>query len=117
MVNKTSPGLKKLNSAGIAINKENNGINIHVLFKKKPILTLEKYARIRHMIYKQNETTMLFVKSTAKINMRNVTTFILESKDCKNPFFAAYSSAKIDSFKNDNVPVIERSIKLLFWGI
>ena len=82
-MNKASPGLKKLNSAGTAINKENSGINIHVLFKKKHILTLEEYARTRHTTYKQSETTMLFEKRIAKITMRNVITLILGSNDCK----------------------------------
>ena len=36
-INITSPGVKTLNIAGIAIKSENIGINIHVLFKKKPI--------------------------------------------------------------------------------
>ena len=37
-----SPGVKMLNNAGIAIKKEKSGINIHVLFKKKPKLIFEK---------------------------------------------------------------------------
>jgi len=39
-------------------------------------------------------------------------TLILGSNDCKKPGFDAYSSAKMDSFKKDRAPVIERSIKL-----
>jgi hypothetical protein len=113
-MNKDSPGVKILNSAGIAINKENIGINIHVLFKKKPILILEKYARTKQTTYRQKEIAMLFVKSIAIINNKNVITLILGSKDCKNPFLDAYSSEKIDSLKNDITPVIERSTKLFF---
>lgn len=114
-VNRASPGVKILNNAGIAIKRENIGTNIHVLFKKKPIFTLEKYTRIKHASYIQNKTVMLFVKSIAIIKRMDVITLILGSKDCKNPCFAAYSSAKIDSFKNNRAPVIERSIKLLFF--
>ena len=46
---------------------------------------------------------------------RNDMALILGSKDCKNPLFAAYSSANIDSFKKDMAPVSERSMKLLFF--
>jgi hypothetical protein len=35
-INKGSPGVKALNSAGMAIKRENSGINIQVLFKKNP---------------------------------------------------------------------------------
>ena len=37
-----APGVKTLNKAGIAINNENRGIKIHVLFKKKPKFIFEK---------------------------------------------------------------------------
>jgi len=59
---------------------------------------------------------MLFVKSTAIMKKRNDMALILGSRDCNNPFFAAYSSANIDSFKKDMAPVSERSIKLLPFG-
>jgi hypothetical protein len=36
-----SPGLAKLNNAGIAINKENNGIKTQVRLRKNPKLILE----------------------------------------------------------------------------
>lgn len=35
-VNNASPGVKPLNNAGMAIKRENRGINIQVLFKKNP---------------------------------------------------------------------------------
>ena len=56
---------------------------------------------------------MLFVKRVVKRNIKIVASFILGSMDCRNPFFDAYSSEKMDSFKKDRAPMIERSIKLL----
>ena len=47
-------------------------------------------------------------------NNKMVAVFILGSRDCRNPFFAAQSSEKTDSLKNDKAPEIERSIKLFF---
>ena len=112
-----SPGVKMLNIAGIATKSENSGTNTHVRFKKNPKLIREALAKIRQSAYRHNKTGMFLVKSIWRINKRKVTPFILGSKDCKNPGREAYSSAKIDSFKKDNAPSIERSIKLLFLNI
>ena len=43
-----SPGVKILNKAGMAMKSENKGMNIHVLFKKKPKLIPEIQAKNRH---------------------------------------------------------------------
>ena len=45
-----SPGVKKLNKAGIAITIENTGMNIHVLFKKYFMLILDKHVSVKHKI-------------------------------------------------------------------
>ena len=42
-----SPGVKMLKMAGRAIKSENRGMNIQVLFKKKPRWILEKHANRR----------------------------------------------------------------------
>jgi hypothetical protein len=107
-----SPGVKMLKRAGIAINSENKGINIHVRFKKNPKLILERYANSKHSPYRNRRIRIFLVNSTWRINNRRVTALILGSKDCRRPFCNAYSSAKIDSFKKDRAPIIERSMKL-----
>lgn len=115
IANRDSPGVKTLKSAGMTIKREKSGIHIHVLLRKNPIFTLEKYARIKHTAYRQMEIAILLARSTARINRRKVIALILGSKDCKNPSFAAYSSEKTDSLRKDRVPVNERSMKLLFF--
>ena len=103
-----SPGVKILNIAGIAIKSENRGTNTQVRFKKNPKLIREAWVKIRQSVYRHNKTKRLLVKSIWRINKRKVTLFILGSKDCKNPWREAYSSAKMDSFRKDKAPIIER---------
>lgn len=57
---------------------------------------------------------MLLIKSTETRNNAKDTVLTRGSIDCKNPFFKAISSERIDSFKKARALVIERSIKLLF---
>jgi len=58
-----SPGVAKLNKAGMAINSENKGINTNVLLRKNPKFILEKYARTRDAIYKYNKIIMSFANN------------------------------------------------------
>lgn len=44
---RVSPGVTMLKTAGRAIKSEKRGMNIQVLFKKKPVRILEKYAKRR----------------------------------------------------------------------
>jgi len=88
-VNSVSPGVKALNNAGIAIKRENKGINTHVLFKKNPRLILEKITKIRHTEYNNSRNRMFFIKSMATRNSIKDTTLIRGSIDCRNPFFKA----------------------------
>jgi len=110
-----SPGVKILNNAGIAIKNENNGINTHVRFRKNLKFIPETSANNKHSAYRHNKIKMLFANNTWTMNKRKVIVFTLGSNDCKKPFRAAYSSANTDSFKKDNAPSIERSMKLLFF--
>ena len=43
-----SPGVTTLNKAGMAMKRENKGINIHVRFKKNPRLILEQSVSTKH---------------------------------------------------------------------
>ena len=45
---RASPGVKMLNKAGIAIKRENKGMNTQVLFKKNPRSILEKWVNDKH---------------------------------------------------------------------
>jgi len=111
-----SPGVKPENNAGMAIKREKMGINTKVLFRKNPKRILEKDANKRQNKYEHNKSGMLFIISAAMIKSAKVAAFTLGSMDCKNPFFRAYSSAKMDSRKKDKALRIERSIKLLFFN-
>lgn len=55
---------------------------------------------------------MFLMKSAEIRNNAKDAALIRGSIDCRNPFFKASSSEKIDSLKKERVPVIERSIKL-----
>ncbi|MFH0917646.1 MAG: hypothetical protein V1830_00755, partial [Candidatus Omnitrophota bacterium] len=110
------PGLKKPKSAGIAIKSENKGIKIQVLFKKNPRRIREQDVNKRHIAYKHSKTRIFLASSTWMINNNTVIAFTLGSRDWKNPFWLAYWSAKIISFKKDRALIIERSIKLLLFN-
>jgi len=109
-----SPGVTTLNKAGMAINKENNGINTHVLKIKKPIGTFEQTANTKHKRYSQPTDVAVFKETAVKINSKNVTVLIRGSRPCKNPLRTACSSHSTASFKKDTALKIVRSMKLLF---
>lgn len=113
-INNGSPGVKVLNNAGMAIKRENRGINTQVLFKKKPKLILEKYANKRHTRYRDTKSGIVLIKSTEIRNSVKDAALMRGSIDCRNPFFRAMSSEKTDSLKKEMALKIERSIKLLF---
>ena len=106
-----SPGVKILNNAGIAIKNENNGMNTHVRFRKNLKFIPETSANNKHSAYRHNKIKMLLASNIWIMNKRKVIVFTLGSNDCKKPFCAAYSSAKMDSFKKDIAPSTERSMK------
>jgi len=114
---KTWPGEKTLKIAGTAIKRENKGMNIQVLLRKKPSLIDEIVDKNRQNAYREAKTRISFVRTVRIMNKRKVNPLILGSRDCKKPLFKADSSAKTDSFKKDRAPISERSMKLLFRNI
>jgi hypothetical protein len=96
----------------MAIRNENMGIKIQVRFKKKPTLILEQSVRSKHNAYRHKRMKRFLAKSICMMKRRKVKVLTLGSNDCKRPFLDAYSSAKIDPFKKDRAPLIERSMKL-----
>jgi len=110
-----SPGLIKLNKAGMAIKRENNGMNTHVLLRKNRRPMPEKHASDRQNKYITARKGMVFASITDIKSSRVAAALKRGSLACRNPFFEAYSSAKTDSFRKDRAPVTERSMKLLLF--
>jgi hypothetical protein len=107
-----SPGLKKLNTAGMAMKRENKGMKIQVLLRKNHRLIPEKKVNAKTDRYITAIRWGFLVKSTARSKRRQEIVFMRASLLCKKAFFAAYSSAKTDSLKKDRAPLIECSMNI-----
>jgi hypothetical protein len=84
-----SPGVTTLNKAGMAMKSENRGMNIHVRFKKNPMLILEQSASSKQSAYRHSKMKRFLVSSICTMNRRKVKVLILGSNDCKRPFLDA----------------------------